>query len=111
MWNFSDLRIRIPFRNVQLISSALINLVKNHVPIEFQRKPRSLNYVKKWKATEYHQLLLYSGPFILKNKLSNEVYENFITLHVAVSILCSKLYCYQQKWLNYAKNLQMFNIF
>lgn len=80
-------------------------MVKNCVPIEFQRKPRSLNYVKKWKATEYRQLLLYSGPFILKNKLNNEVYENFITLHVAVSILCSKRYCYQQKWLNCAKNL------
>jgi len=64
MWNFGDLRIRISFRNVQLISSALIHLVKNHIPIEFQRKPRSLNYVKKWKATEYRQLLLYSGPFI-----------------------------------------------
>jgi len=105
MWNFGDLRVRIPFRNVQLISSALIHLVKNHVPIEFQRKPRSLNYVKKWKATEYRQLLLYSGPFILKNILSNEVYENFITLHVAISILCSKRYCYQKKWLNYAQNL------
>lgn len=105
MWNFGDLRIRIPFRSVQLISSALIHLVKNHVPIEFQRKPRSLNYVKKWKATEYRQLLLYSGPFILKNILTNEVYENFITLHVAISILCSKRYCYQQKWLNYAQNL------
>jgi len=105
MWNFGDLRVRIPFRNVQLISSALIHLVKNHVPIEFQRKPRSLNYVKKWKATEYRQLLLYSGPFILKNILSNEVYENFISLHVAISILCSKRYCYQKKWLNYAQNL------
>jgi len=73
MWNFGDLRIRLPFRNVQLISSALIHLVKNCVPIEFQRKPRSLNYVKKWKATEYRQLLLYSEPFILKNILSNEV--------------------------------------
>lgn len=105
VWNFGDLRVRIPFRNVQLISSALIHLVKNHVPIEFQRKPRSLNYVKKWKATEYRQLLLYSGPFILKNILSNEVYENFITLHVAISILCSKRYCYQKKWSNYAQNL------
>jgi len=88
-----------------LISSALIHLVKNHVPIEFQRKPRSLNYVRKWKATEYRQLLLHTGPFILKNILNDEVYENFITLHVAVSILCSNRYCYQQKWLNYAKNL------
>ncbi|KAF0730474.1 Uncharacterized protein FWK35_00027213 [Aphis craccivora] len=99
------IRIRIPFRNVQLISSALIHLVKNHVPIEFQRKPRSLNYVRKWKATEYRQLLLHTGPFILKNILNDKVYENFITLHVAVSILCSNRYCYQQKWLNYAKNL------
>lgn len=64
MWNFGELRVRVSFSKSKLISWALINLIKDHVPIEFQRKPRSLTYVKKWKATEYRQLLLYSGPSI-----------------------------------------------
>lgn len=110
IWNFGKFEIRrrgikLSYRETKLISRSLENLVKNHVPIEFQRKPRSLNYVKKWKATEYRQLLLYSGPIVLKNILTDKVYDNFITLHMAISLLCSKRYCSQQVWLSYAKNL------
>jgi len=67
----------------------LENVLKGNVPREFTRKPRSLTYVKLWKATEFRELLLYTGPIAFKNFLCSDIYDHFITLHVAIRILCS----------------------
>ncbi|KAF0709112.1 Uncharacterized protein FWK35_00029153 [Aphis craccivora] len=40
-------------------------------------------------TTEFRQILLYTSVFVLKRCLSNEKYNNFLTLHVAITILCS----------------------
>ncbi|XP_068989263.1 uncharacterized protein [Neodiprion pinetum] len=88
LWLFGDLKYRLPHRNVFSISNALEKL-KGFIPLEFARKPRYLDFVKQWKATEYRQLLLYTGPIVLKDVLPYDVYMNFLTLHVAIRILCS----------------------
>ncbi|XP_036150703.1 uncharacterized protein LOC118648493 [Monomorium pharaonis] len=60
--------------------------------LEFFRKPRSLkdynNYLKYYKATEFRQLLLYTGSIVLQGLLDNDIYLNFLVLHVALRIWC-----------------------
>ena len=36
-------------------------------PSEFQRKPRTLNEIEHFKATEYRTYILYFGPFVFKH--------------------------------------------
>lgn len=85
---------RPPFK----LSSNQINKISDlllaqsgNIPIEFCRKPRSLSEVKRWKATEFRQFLLYTGPIVLKSVLDQNKYLNFLSLHVATRILCSNL--------------------
>jgi len=89
---------------VQQISNFLEN-IKCFVPFEFNRKPRSLLMFKQWKATEFRQLLLYTGPVVLMNVVSIDIYSNFLTLHVVITILCSKRLCKQPVFVQYAEDL------
>uniref|UniRef100_A0A1Y1LR20 Transposase domain-containing protein n=1 Tax=Photinus pyralis TaxID=7054 RepID=A0A1Y1LR20_PHOPY len=77
---------KLSSRQINLISDNLISF-QHCIPCEFVRKPRSLNEVKRWKATEFRQFLLYTGPVVLKNILSHDLYLNFLSLHVACTIL------------------------
>ncbi|CAG9763612.1 unnamed protein product [Ceutorhynchus assimilis] len=52
-------------------------------------KPRGLNEVKRWKATEFRQFLLYTGPLVTKSSLEKKYYQHFMVLHTAVFILSS----------------------
>lgn len=65
------------------------------IPIEFQRKSRSISSIAKWKTTELRFFLLYCGLIVLKNLLNKELYENFLVLHAASRILCSEEFCHQ----------------
>lgn len=55
----------------------------------FVRKPRSLRLVRLWKATEFRNVLLYTGPIAFKSFLHKDLYNHFIMLHVAIRILNS----------------------
>ena len=70
--------------------SERIKSMKKEVPVEFQRKPRSLKFLPKWTASEFMFFLLYSGPIVLKNILTPRLYQHFLLLHVACRILCDK---------------------
>jgi len=62
-----------------------------HIPMEFQRRCRTLFESSRWKATECRQFLLYSGPVVLSNTgVSRRQYENFLYFSVAIRCLCSK---------------------
>lgn len=63
--------------------------IRKCVPAEFQRKPRELKYLPKWKATEFMFFVLYAGPIILKGILKDLQYDNFLLLHTACRLLCS----------------------
>ena len=52
----------------------------------FSRRPRILDYVMFWKATEYRQFLLYTGHIILKDLLAPTFYRSFLMLN-AVSLI------------------------
>lgn len=67
--------------------SELLLFQKSYIPLEFNRKPRSLSMVKRWKATEFRQFLFYTGPVVLKMVLSPTLYQNFLALSVACTLL------------------------
>ena len=52
------------------------------LPREFARQPRSLDYLSRWKATEFREFLLYTGIIVLKKVLSDEMYGHFLALSV-----------------------------
>jgi hypothetical protein len=47
---------------VCLGASAKLLKIKYYIPREFSRLPRNLSDVDRFKATEFRQLLLYTGP-------------------------------------------------
>uniref|UniRef100_A0A1Y1K5S2 Transposase domain-containing protein n=1 Tax=Photinus pyralis TaxID=7054 RepID=A0A1Y1K5S2_PHOPY len=93
---------KLSSRDTKKLSCMLVRN-SNNTPIEFARKPRSLDEVRRWKATEYRQFLLYTGPVLSKSILNADMYLNFITLHVAITILSSKKY--SEMYLGYAQSL------
>jgi len=72
-------------KQIKAISDTLESL--KHVLLNDFNRCRSLSYWKQWKATEFRHLLLYLGPFVLKNILKPDVYCNFLKLHVSMTIL------------------------
>lgn len=59
-------------------------------PRDFSRKPRSLREIKRWKATEFRQFILYLSVSVLHGSvLSKPYYDLFIHLHIAMTILSS----------------------
>ena len=63
---------------------------KHCIPKEFARKPRSIDNLEHWKATEFRQFLLYSGHYLLKDVLKLPFYDHFMLLSVAIGILVSE---------------------
>ncbi|VEN57599.1 unnamed protein product [Callosobruchus maculatus] len=75
----------------------------SYVPSDFQRKSRSFKHAHFFKASECRVLLLYTGPIVLKNVLSKQTYEHFMTLSLAIRILTSPFY--YVKYNEYAHSL------
>ena len=64
LWTKGPLRCRISANTTKMISEKLW-AIRGYLPREFSRKPRSLFEVRQWKATEFRQFLLYTGPVVL----------------------------------------------
>lgn len=60
---------------------------RTYVPTEFARKPRCLNELSGFKATEFRQMLLYTLPVLLKNIVSPQLHKQIVKLHVAIRLL------------------------
>lgn len=104
LWVYGNPPRKLSYNQISNISKSLVDL-KCNITTEFNRKPRSLNEVKRWKATEFRQFLLYTGPIVLKSVISHDRYVNFLSLHVATSILCN---ANSKKYINYAKSLMKY---
>jgi hypothetical protein len=83
------LQVRLGRKLICDLSSRLLHL-SQFVPIEFARKPRSLDEVLRWKATEFREFMLYSGPVVLQDILSTDLYDHFVLLFVSMRILVSR---------------------
>ena len=77
---------RLSLRQRNDISERLVAL-NGKMPSDFSRQPRSLTELDRWKATEFRQFLLYTGPIVLQGIVSEEMYSHFLTLHVGFSIM------------------------
>jgi len=104
LWISGPLPIRMLARDIKIISDKLTDYQKT-TPNDFSRKPRSLYDYKHFKATELRNFLLYTGPIVLKNYLQNNLYTNFIVLHVSITILINPNYCTNKTFIAYAKKL------
>ena len=88
IWIKGPLPHKLGANMVKRISDTLVGF-QEFIPKEFSRKPRPLTEIERWKATEFRQFLLYSGPVALKNILSEAAYAHFLSLFVAIHILVS----------------------
>ncbi|XP_032797174.2 uncharacterized protein LOC116933525 [Daphnia magna] len=79
-----------------------LELLRNWVPSEFSRLPRSLSELCRWKATELRQFL-FTGPIVLKGILPSPLYNHFLCFHVAIKFLCSQPLCFTHN--HYCKRL------
>jgi hypothetical protein len=70
---------RVSSRHVMMISDNLLH-IRSYVPNEFARKPRSLNEMDKWKATEFRQFVLYTGMLVLKPVIEKKI--------ISISCVC-----------------------
>lgn len=102
MWTFGKPHIKLKSEVISKITRKLLSLVEC-TPYEFVRKPRSLDEIKRWKATEFRFFLLYAGPVVLKGNIENDKYINFLCLYVAVTIFSNEEYI--QKYADYAHSL------
>jgi hypothetical protein len=76
-----------------------------HTPSEFARKARSLSELDRWKATEFRQFVLYTGMAALRGIVSPDVYNLFLSLSVAITVLCNDNDTFRNSLLDYAANL------
>ena len=77
-------------------------------PSEFVRQPRTLSDLKRWKATEFRQFLLYSGIVVLKSVLPKAFYDHFLSLSVAISIFLDPDCTTRPNYIDYARNLLVY---
>ncbi len=86
LWLKGPLTCRLSSQNIAKLSQRLTD-AGSHVPLEFSRRPRALRELDRWKATEFRQFLLYTGPVLLKGILNNAIYHNFLLLFLGIHIL------------------------
>ena len=98
---------KISNRQVQEISSMLCELRKS-IPSDLARQPRTLDELKRWKATEFRQFLLFTGPLVLKGVVDDEIYFHFLTLSTAMRVFLESNNEVRNHYKNYAKDLLVF---
>ena len=78
--------------DVQKISNRLLT-IQSYCPYEFARKPRRIEEYVHYKATEFRQLLLYTGPIVFRNILEEDPYTHFLLIHSACRALSKSQVC------------------
>ncbi|KAJ8290145.1 hypothetical protein GJAV_G00009230 [Gymnothorax javanicus] len=87
------------------VSKRLLDL-QRFIPSTFTRKPRGLQELERWKATEFRQFMLYTGKVVLKGMLRDDLYGHFMSFSVAMCILVSPTLV--QRYSVYASDLMKF---
>ena len=79
--------------------------LKGKLPSDFARQPRELTEVNRWKATEFRTFLLYTGIVVLKDVLEPKRYKHFLSLALAIRMLCEEETILRCSYLNSARQL------
>lgn len=101
-WMKGPSNSRLNKNNQKYLSDAIV-ATKLSISSEFSRLHSTLTEVDKWKATEFRLFLLYIGPVILKSIMFAAYYIHFLTLSIAIRILCDPNICIALN--NYAHQL------
>lgn len=75
-------------RIIRNISDRLSSF-KTCIPCDFVRKPRSLDELARWKATEYRLYLLCVGIVSIYSIVPKKLYQHFLCLSIAMTIYLS----------------------
>eukprot|EP00795_Rhopilema_esculentum_P004176 gene4176-20363_t len=101
-WKSGPIECKLSHGQLTEISSKLESF-KGSMPSEFARQPRSLFEADRWKATEFRQFLLYTGPLVLKSTLPPKAYHHFLSLSIALSIMLNSDDSWRMDHIEYAK--------
>lgn len=85
--------------------SILLVFLFGKLPIKFACQPRSLTELNWWKTTEFRQFVLYTRPVVLKKVLHKDVYDHFLCLTVALSILLDSCERRRVAYMDFAEQL------
>jgi len=103
-WKKGGRLVKLSSRQVLQISEKLVAL-RSFIPSDFVRRPRSLMELDRWKASEFRQFLLYTGPVVLKPVLEPNLYKHFLSLSVSISIMLMQDNDAREQYLEYACKL------
>lgn len=84
--------IKLRSSEINRLSAHLKSLIP-HIPREFARKPRGIDELDRWKATEFRLFLLYTSLAIVWSYLPEDYCRHFYVLHCAIFILCNVTDC------------------
>jgi len=70
---------------------------------DFARIPNDINDYRTFKATEFRQIMMYTGAYIFKNIVGQAVYNNFMIFNILMRLLSCHKTVYIQN--DYAENL------
>ena len=71
-WKEGSNICRLSHVQIKYISERLNDLA-GKIPSDFVRQPKLLLEFKRWKATEFRLFLMYTGPYVLKNVLKQDL--------------------------------------
>ena len=86
LWINGPRNIKIGQLSINEISTLLVRIAP-HMPIEINRKPRPLQDLERFKATEFRTFLLYTGIVVLKDVLNYDLFKNFVLLSFAINLM------------------------
>lgn len=86
LWTRGRTDFRMSSGDVTSVSERLVSLKKS-IPDCFARKPRGLQEIDRWKATEFRQFAIYTGKIVLKGILQDHLYAHFLSFSTALCIL------------------------
>lgn len=98
-------KARLGSADVKRLSMDLLALRKC-VPVEFARKPRGLEELDRWKATEFRTFLFYLSLSVLHKYLPSLYTSHFYSLHCAMTILNDPQDCVRNN--NFAEELLVY---
>ncbi|CAH0550731.1 unnamed protein product [Brassicogethes aeneus] len=102
-WVRGNQHMRMNNDSIEKVNGKLQKIRKILNCNDFARLPRNISEFERFKATEFRQILLYTGPLIFKYRLKNEQFMHFLAFHCAIRILVSSELV--EKYINYAEEL------
>lgn len=76
------------------IINEYIKHLSSYWPSDFNRKPRSLSELSRWKGTELRNFVYFIAPIVFKATLTKKKYDHFLHYFCGITILCREDLCY-----------------